>query len=510
MRLSIILLLSFCLCFDVQASYQKVYNYETGVGDFVGVDQLSDMQIPCVEGEILKKGASGWECAADSTAVGGGNSIYLEDSGSAEGNNASADITIDWTGLSKIDCTAQNCTVSGRDDGVQSAHVNWTDIYSGELQRAGINWSSLSQDINSAGINWDNIEVVQPITEAMIGDLGTYLTSETDPQVGTLGASGKWCSTNGTVVNCEEDAPAGSGDVTATASFGTDNVLIKSDGTGKGVQATGISVADTTNDITGAGNYSGTGALLSGLTASEILGTDASKNLVSLAVATYPSLTELSYVKGVTSAIQTQIGNLVTLSGVAGGAVHLGTFTGTTIADNQTVKQALQALETFAEGILGTDTVQTANINWDSITSGEIQSAGVNWDSLNENIQQAGINWDSIHLLQPQSGATKELCFRRDMMTAATNWDKLFRFQFDGQITKLLSYSETQGGVNWDGVIDGVYINGSNLESGPSTNEDTSFAGTATFSADDWWGVQAKQVTANENWSTCAVFQYDA
>lgn len=46
---------------------------------------------------------------------------------------------------------------------------------------------------------------------------------------------------------------------------------------------------------------------VSGLTASKILATDASKNLVSLDVATYPSLTELSYVKGVTSAIQTQI-----------------------------------------------------------------------------------------------------------------------------------------------------------------------------------------------------------
>ncbi len=46
---------------------------------------------------------------------------------------------------------------------------------------------------------------------------------------------------------------------------------------------------------------------VSGLTASEILSTDASKNLTSLAVATYPSLTELSYVKGVTSALQTQI-----------------------------------------------------------------------------------------------------------------------------------------------------------------------------------------------------------
>lgn len=43
------------------------------------------------------------------------------------------------------------------------------------------------------------------------------------------------------------------------------------------------------------------------LTASQLLATDASKNIVSLAVATYPSLTEISYVKGVTSAIQTQI-----------------------------------------------------------------------------------------------------------------------------------------------------------------------------------------------------------
>lgn len=43
------------------------------------------------------------------------------------------------------------------------------------------------------------------------------------------------------------------------------------------------------------------------LTASEILGTNGSKNIVSLPVATYPSLTELTYVKGATSNLQTQI-----------------------------------------------------------------------------------------------------------------------------------------------------------------------------------------------------------
>ncbi len=43
------------------------------------------------------------------------------------------------------------------------------------------------------------------------------------------------------------------------------------------------------------------------LTASEILITNGSKQIVSAPVATYPSLTELTYVKGVTSAIQTQL-----------------------------------------------------------------------------------------------------------------------------------------------------------------------------------------------------------
>ena len=43
------------------------------------------------------------------------------------------------------------------------------------------------------------------------------------------------------------------------------------------------------------------------LTASQMVITDGSKNIVSAPVATYPSLTELSYVKGLSSAVQTQI-----------------------------------------------------------------------------------------------------------------------------------------------------------------------------------------------------------
>lgn len=41
--------------------------------------------------------------------------------------------------------------------------------------------------------------------------------------------------------------PAGTGDVTAASNFGTDNRLIRSDGTGKGVQASGWTLADSGN-----------------------------------------------------------------------------------------------------------------------------------------------------------------------------------------------------------------------------------------------------------------------
>lgn len=56
------------------------------------------------------------------------------------------------------------------------------------------------------------------------------------------------------------------------------------------------------------GSITGNGVINSdALTASELVATDGSKNLASLAVATYPSLAELAYVKGVTSGIQAQL-----------------------------------------------------------------------------------------------------------------------------------------------------------------------------------------------------------
>ncbi len=79
------------------------------------------------------------------------------------------------------------------------------------------------------------------------------------------------------------------------------------------------------------------------LTASEILITDADKKIVSAPVASYPSLVELAYVKGVTSAIQTQLGTMLLKSG--------GTMTGDIIlGDNVRVDLTLPTADTYCTG----------------------------------------------------------------------------------------------------------------------------------------------------------------
>lgn len=62
-----------------------------------------------------------------------------------------------------------------------------------------------------------------------------------------VGTSGQVLQTQGAAANPQWATVAGTGDVTAASSFGTDNRVIRSDGTGKGVQSTGITVDDSDN-----------------------------------------------------------------------------------------------------------------------------------------------------------------------------------------------------------------------------------------------------------------------
>lgn len=85
------------------------------------------------------------------------------------------------------------------------------------------------------------------------------------------------------------------------------------------------------------------------LTASELLALDGSKDIQTLTTATYPSLTELSYVKGVTSSIQTQID--AKGSGTVTGATDSTlTLTGTTLGLNLSNANTWAAVQKFSNG----------------------------------------------------------------------------------------------------------------------------------------------------------------
>ena len=72
----------------------------------------------------------------------------------------------------------------------------------------------------------------------------------------------------------------------------------------------GIGISSPTSQlhVIGSGLFT-SGLNISNQTASTIASFDSNKNIVSLSTGTYPSLTELSYVKGTTSSIQTQLNN---------------------------------------------------------------------------------------------------------------------------------------------------------------------------------------------------------
>lgn len=65
------------------------------------------------------------------------------------------------------------------------------------------------------------------------------------------GASGTVLQSLGVGANVQWAAVAGLGDVTAAANYGTDNAILRADGTGKGTQASVLTIADTTGTIAG-------------------------------------------------------------------------------------------------------------------------------------------------------------------------------------------------------------------------------------------------------------------
>lgn len=111
--------------------------------------------------------------------------------------------------------------------------------------------------------------------------------------------------------------------------------------------------------------------VVSSETASRIAILDASKNIKSADTATYPSLTELSYVKGVTSAIQTQIGTKKTVA--TGNNYKFETTDGSGNLQETTVT-ASRAVATDANGLPTASTTTAAELDFVSGASSNIQT----------------------------------------------------------------------------------------------------------------------------------------
>ena len=121
-----------------------------------------------------------------------------------------------------------------------------------------------------------------------------------------------------------------------------------------------IYVANTTDSGSSyAGRKITKSNLLSGYATESYVGTqisnlidgapDALNTLNEIAAAINDDADIATTLTALSTANETHIDNMATLTGVAKDSTNLGTFTGSTIADSQTVKAALQALETAVE-----------------------------------------------------------------------------------------------------------------------------------------------------------------
>ncbi len=137
-------------------------------------------------------------------------------------------------------------------------------------------------------------------------------------------------------------------------------------------------------------------------TASTICIFDGSKNLISADTATYPSLTELSYVKGVTSAIQTQLNAKGT--GTVTSIATAGLISGGTITTTGTITTSMATNKLVGRGTAGTGIMEEITLGTGLSLSGTtLNATGSGWGLTGNATTVAGTNFvgttDNIGLM---------------------------------------------------------------------------------------------------------------
>lgn len=149
--------------------------------------------------------------------------------------------------------------------------------------------------------------------------------------------------------------------------LGTSNTVTEVNFTGAGITASRVGNVVTVDvgATSGVTNLSYTTSATNGIVVSDT-GTDATILAASGTIAGLMLPADFTKLSNITITqpvnlddLELDVADLTTLSGVASNATTLGTFTGTTIPDNSTIKAALQSLETSLESSSGTGSTQT-------------------------------------------------------------------------------------------------------------------------------------------------------
>jgi len=218
------------------------------------------------------------------------------------------------------------------------------------------------------------LSYVKGVTSAIQTQIDSKAATSTTISAGSGLAGGGSLASNRTI-----DIGQGDGISVSADSIAVDSTVVRT----TGVQS--IAGAKTFTDatvfatgITASGNFT-----MPNQTASTIAGYDASKNVSSLSTTTYPSLTELSYVKGVTSAIQTQIDSKAATSttisagsGLAGGGslasnrtIDIGQGDGISVSADSIAVDSTVVRTTGVQSIAGAKTFTDATVFATGITA---------------------------------------------------------------------------------------------------------------------------------------------
>jgi hypothetical protein len=206
-----------------------------------------------------------------------------------------------------------------------------TDIVAGtniSISTSGTVFTISASGTSGGGSGLTEEEVDDRVAALLVSGSGISLDYDDDANTLTIATTGLQPSGDYSVVGHTHSASeitdlnSSVSGLLPTISNSGDNRVLTSTGSSLGITAeNNLTFNGSLLNVTGSGIFS-SNLLLNNQTANTVASFDADKNIVSLSTTTHPTLTELSYVKGVTSSVQTQLNDKASIKS----AYYIGTL----------------------------------------------------------------------------------------------------------------------------------------------------------------------------------------